>query len=51
MKHTRALIFLAAVLITTGLFLTAGMYCAKLIDAIYGTHVVRVSKYHITRLL
>ena len=51
MKHTRALIYLAATLITIGMFLTVGMYCARLIDAIYGTHIVRVSRYHITRLL
>jgi hypothetical protein len=51
MKHTRALIYLAATLITVAIFLTVGMYTARLIDAIYGTHMVRVSRYHVTILV
>ena len=47
MKQTRVLIFLAATLVTVGMFLTVGTYCARLIDAIYGTHVPR---YQVTKL-
>lgn len=48
MKHTRALIFVSAVLITVAIFLSTGLYCVQLINAIYWKPP---PKYNVTRLL